>query len=352
MKIIVNTKELQTAIKNLMKVAPKNSSMRILDSIRIEAVNDNVILASTDIALAVYVKLKDFEILEQGSSILPRDTVKLISKLNDYQMSITEGSIISGKRKINYESLDVSAYPKKARHTYNKEAFKLNNSSIKSLLDVTYACSTSESTPVLQGVLIRGNNIVSTDRHRIALNKIETNNYNEDIVIPSYAINLIPAFTDKNFKDEYVFTVDKEGNYIQVLFDNVEMEIRLMEGIYPNVDRIIPQNFTTEVKINKSTLIEELKIMKDVVTSKTKIVKLNIVDGKASLFGETDKNSLVTELDTIITGENIAISANLEYILEAVQRADSSDVVFKLTGVASPFMINHTALVMPYRTAS
>ncbi|MCM3257015.1 DNA polymerase III subunit beta [Paenibacillus lautus] len=352
MKIIVNTKEVQTAFKNLLKVAPKNPSLKILDSIKIEVVKENVFLTSTDVSLTVCVKLKDFEILEPGSAILPRETVKLISKLTDYQMCITEESIVSGKRKVNYESLDVSAYPRKPNHTYNREAFKLNNTNIKNLLDVTYACSTSEATPVLQGVLIRGNNVVSTDRHRMALNTIEVNNYPEDMVIPAYAINLIPTFTDKAYKDYFVFTVDKEGRYMQVLFDNIEMEVRLMEGTYPNIDRIIPQKFTTEIKLNKTEFIEELKIMKDVVTSKTKLVKLNIINGKVSLFGEAEKNSLVTELDTTITGKDIAINANLEYILDAVQKADSPEVVLKLTGAVSPFMVNNTALVLPYRTAS
>lgn len=352
MKIIVNTKELQAAVKNLLKVAPKKSSVPILDSIKIEASNDKVLLIASNMQFRVKLHLKEFEVIEPGAAVLTRDTVKLISKLTDRELTITESSMESGKRVIKFSGMDTAKYPLMPTYKYNKEAFELDRKSIRKLLDVTYACSTSESTPVLKYVLVRGVNIASTDRHRMALNTLEYNDYEKDIVIPSEVINLIPSFTDKKYDEKYSFAVDENGSDLQIKFDNVEIGISMDGGTYPDVSRIIPQSFKTEAQINKNELIEELKILKDIVSSKTKTIKMSVEDGRLSLLGENEGNSLASEINTYVHGENIEININLEYVLDAVQNIEQTDITLKFTGKMSPVMIDDKALVLPYRIAS
>lgn len=352
MKIIVNTKEIQNAIKNLLKVAPKKPSAEILNSVKIEANNGSVLLTATDQQMSVHLTLKEFEILEPGVTILPRDGVKFITKLTENQMTITEHDIQSGKRVVKYSSFNPNNYPLRANRKYNKEAFTLNSDNINRLLDVTYACSNSESTPILQSVLIRGNVIAATDRYRLAMNKLVENKYEKDLTIHSNAINLIPAFADKKYKGDYTFTVDENESYIQIKFDSIEMEVLITDGSYPNIERIIPQDFKTEVKISKSELIEELKIMKDVVPTKTKIIKLDVANSKLSLLGENEGNSLTSEINTYVSGENICVGVNLDYMLDAIQSVNLKEITLKFNGALSPLMIEDNAIVLPYRIAS
>lgn len=352
MKIIVNTKELQQAVKNLLKVVPKKSSVPILESIKIEVENNKVLLIAANMQFRVKLHLKEFEVVEPGTVVLSRDTVKLISKLTNSDITITDSSIESGKRIIKYSGMDATKYPKAPKHKYNKEAFELDRTSISKLLDVAYACSTTESTPVLKSVLVRGVTIASTDRHRMALNTLEYNNYEKDIIIPSEVIKLMPAFTDKKNDEKYSFMVDENEGSLQIKIDNVEIGISMDGGTYPDISRIIPQSFKTEAQVNKNELIEELKILKDIVSSKTKIIKMSIEGGKLSLLGENEGNSLTSEINTYVNGENIEININLEYVLDAVQNIQQTDVTLKFTGKMSPMMIDDNALVLPYRIAS
>jgi DNA polymerase-3 subunit beta len=350
MKIIANTKELQTAFKNLLKVAIASNKTKIvaLTSIKLDVTEEYAELTATDNAVTVTVKLKDVEIVETGSMVITRDTLKLVSKLTDNSMIITEREIISGKRNVKYSGLDPTTYPNKPYNNYCNHAFTLSKVKMFDIQSITYACSDSETTPILQRVNIRGTTATATDRHRLAQKTLDNNEYTKDLNIPAYALNYIPTFTDKKFNGEYILKVDSNERYVQIKFDNVTMDIQLIDGNYPDVSRIIPQSFQTEATVNKSEIIEELKVLKEVVIDKTKLITIEVTAGKMSLKARSSSNMLTSELDSIVTGEDISLHVNLEFILDALSTSAADNVTFKFTGRLSPLMINNEALILPY----
>ncbi|GFN32551.1 DNA polymerase III subunit beta [Paenibacillus xylaniclasticus] len=353
MKITVNTKEIQTAFKNLLKLAPVKSSVPILSNILIIADSKKVELTATDIDTTIHVILKNAEVIETGSYIIPRDTIKLVQKLNDTYITISENNIESGKRNVKYQALSTEMYPEKQNFNFNQHAFTLSRPQMSEILPMTYACSTMESTPILKGVLFRNTNVVATDRHRMALRTLESNDYTHDMVIPSNAIDLIQTFTEKQYKGEYSFIVDEYNRFVNIQFDNVTMIVRLCEGTYPDVSKIIPRTFNTEITVNKKDLIEELTVMKE-VTDKTNTVKMNISSGslKLSASNDTTSNQLESTLDAKQVGDDMRLACNLEFILEALKNKESEKITIKLNGSTVPFMIDADTLILPHLLAA
>jgi DNA polymerase-3 subunit beta len=226
------------------------------------------------------------------------------------------------------------------------------------VISVKYACSTSDTRPILKGVCLNNDLIVATDSHRLAKKEITfENNVKSNIVIPKYALDYIEKFQNKKVSGniEVLATSEKisdsvtDYKCIKFVFENIEMQVRPIQGNYPDVRRIIPENFKTEYKINKSKLVEELKLMAEI--SETLVIRYT-KEG-INLFAKTSdkRNTLESNLDVeYITYDNLEyIGFNPQYVLEALERLEGDIMTFRYTGKDTPFMINDEALILPIR---
>jgi DNA polymerase-3 subunit beta len=352
MKINVMTKEIQTAIKNLLKVTPSKSKLEMLNGIKIIATESVRLIAVNHEVMPTIIELKEAEVIESGSIVLTKETLKLIQKLNDTYMTIASDKIESGKRNIKYIGLDPVNYPDIPSTEFTQPAFTISKEKMLEVISITYACAVSESTPVLQGLLFKGKAVTACDRHRLALATIESNENTNDMVIASTSLNLISSFIDKQYKGGFTFTVDSHNRHVRIVFDNVTMLLRLIEGTYPDTTKIIPQHFKSEVKINKKELVEELQLMKE-IADKTGTINIDVKNDKLYIkVGSKDsKNTLTSELDVKKIGEDLSICFNLELLLDGLKNNKNEYIVFKMTGEYTPAMIDYNYLVLPYRNA-
>jgi DNA polymerase-3 subunit beta len=349
MKIIVNTKEIQTVLKNLLKITSNKSSNPMLSNIKL-TVTDKVELTTTDFTVTANIKLKDVQIIEPGSIVITKDTIKLISKLTDNRMIITDHEVNSGNRNVKYTGFDAKLYPMHENKNYNIHAFTLSKDKMFDVQSITYACGDLNVNPTMSALNIRGIMVSACDRHRLAIKMLEYNNYTKDLNIPSYAIDYVITCTDKQYNGDYAFYVSDDDKYIKIIFENITFEVRLIDGVYPDTKKIIPQYFKTEARVNKDEIFEELKLLRD-VTDKRKLVQIDVTADKIKLLAKTgDKqNILISELNAITTGDDIFIGANINYILDALKNNNNEYVTFRFPGKNSPFMIDDDTLILPYR---
>lgn len=352
MLITVNTQEIQEAFKKLLKVIPTKVISPIFESVKITAQNNSIVITSfgysSSSSLFASIKIKDFEIHEEGELIIPRETIKMISKFSGLKMTIEDKEIKSEKRTISFVGLIPSDFPVLKNSKYDQKAFTLNTEQFKEILKSTYATSNSEATPVLQGVLIRENLIVATDRYRLSLQKIENNLYEKDLVIHASNLKLINVFLDKKEKTNLTFNVDKNNKYLQVLFNEIEIIIQLIEGTYPDISKIIPKDFNTYFTTNKKILIQELKIMKDMFNIKTKIVTISLTKNILCLSAKFGNNSFTSAIQfKDLKGEDVTLNVNLEYLLQALENNNNEEITFKIGNRVAPFMLDDTALILP-----
>lgn len=351
MKFTVSTKEMQDITKKLLKIAPKKSTIPVLEGIMCIVENGSVVLSASDANTMARVTLKTTYAEETGSLVISKDTLNIIAKMKSDTLTITEKEITSGNRTIKFISLDTSLFPEIPNYNYNETAFILNAERFSSIADIRFACSESESTPVLQGICFRNKQAISCDRHRLALRDIPEYNLDRDMIISATTFDHILGLTEKKYAGEYKVTVSNDNkNFAKIEFDNVEMYIRCIDGTYPDVSKIIPNSFVCSININKKEFIEELTLLKE-VTDKTNAIKIFIKEGKLLLVAESGdgKNTLESEIKAKITGEFDAIGFNAELLIEGLKYNNNEYVTLNLTGIEKPAMIDSDYLVLPYR---
>lgn len=349
MQINVSTKELQEVTKKLLKIAPKKSTIPVLENILIVAEGGVVTAIATDCDLTAAVTFKNAEVYQSGSHVIPRETIQLIHKLKSDYMTITNDSVTAANRKVSYRSMPADLFPDVNAGTYDQLAFNASKHTFLNIADIRFACYGEVSQPILTGVLLRDKQAFATDRHRLALRYVPEYQLDRDIVIPGKVFEHAERFSEKAYTGAYSLSISDYG--AKLTFDNVVMQFRLIAGTFPNVKQIIPNSFKSSVKVNKQALIEELTLMKEISSSERHLVKLRAHDGKLVLSAESEgtANKVETELEAQISGDMDDILFNAAYLLDGLKYSSNDEVTFNFTGAFSPAMIDTNYLVLPYR---
>ena len=236
---------------------------------------------------------------------------------------------------------------------------------LKNIINETaFAASTQESRPILTGVhfVLTDNQslkTVATDSHRMSQKKITLDKKGDDfdVVIPSRSLREFTAvFTDEIETVEVFFA----NNQLLFRSENISFYTRLLEGNYPDTDRLIPTEFSSVVTFNTNNLrhaMERSRLLSNATQNGT--VKLEIVKGIVSAHVHSPEVGRVNEeIDTeSVSGEDLTISFNPTYLIEALKAVDSEKVTISFISSVRPFTLvpsedaeNFIQLITPVRT--
>jgi DNA polymerase-3 subunit beta len=273
--------------------------------------------------------------------------------------------IRSGSTDIQMVGLDPEEFPV-LPSIEQGDVLQIHGDLLKSIIRQTiFAASTSEQTAILTGALVNFQDqqlrFVATDRHRLAYRTAKVDSNPElrfsNIVLSSKTLNelsrLIPdasALVDMVVADNQALF--KIGN---VLFYS-----RLLDGIYPDTSKIIPQSFKTELIVDTKKItdaIDRAYLMSR--EEKTNIVRLVTLDnGGIEVSSSSSELGRVTEqLEAFsMEGDPLRIAFNSKYMLDVLKIIDSEQLNIQFNGAMSPIIIrpvdhpHSTYVILPYRT--
>lgn len=379
MKLIINKDFLNEAIQHVSKAISSRTTIPILSGIKIDAIQDGVTLTAsdTDISIQSYIPIsvKDKTIItlqQTGSVVLPANFfMEIIKKLpsQEIQIEVKESFhtvIKSGNSEIQMVGLDPEEYPVMPKLIENN-SIVIEGSLLKAMIRQTvFSASMNESTPILTGILWNLTDsklkFTATDRHRLSSREvlIDTNpsiTFN-NIVISAKTLNELSKIIPDRLALVEIVTTDN-----QVLFkiDHILFYSRLLDGIYPDTSKIIPQTYKTELVINTRKLADSID-RAYLLSREEKTNIVNLITKEDNLIEISSSSSALGKITDQLeveqnTGEPLKISFNSKYMLDVLKIIDSETIHIGFTGAMSPIIIkandNETMLhlILPYRTA-
>lgn len=380
MKLTIYKNELNEAIQHVSKAITSRTTIPILHGIKIDVTHQGVTLTAsdTDISIQSFIPLEDgkrtiAQIEKPGSVVLPaKFFVDIIKKLplEEVEIEVKEHFqtfIRSGSTDIQMVGLDPEEFPVLPTIEGN-QTITINGDLLKTVIKQTvFAISTNESTPILTGILwtLRDNKLkfMATDRVRLASRSVRLDT-NEDVqfsnvVISGKTLNeLSKIVPDQNTMVEIVVS----DNQVLFKIDRVLFYSRILDGVYPDVSKVIPQNYKTELTLDTKKLTDAIDraylLSRE---EKTNIVRLMTKeDGTIEISSSSSELGKVTEqLDVKeFTGEPLKISFNSKYMLDVLKVIDSEYIFLGFTGAMSPIIIipkehsDSLHLILPYRTTN
>ncbi|MDQ8760205.1 DNA polymerase III subunit beta [Streptococcus ruminantium] len=356
-------------------ISTKNA-IPILSTVRISVTSEGITLTGSNgqISIEHFISTQDENagllISSSGSILLEAGFfINVVSSMPDLVIDFNEIEqkqvvLTSGKSEITLKGKEADQYPRLQEVPASKPLILETKVLKQTINETAFAASQQESRPILTGVhfvLTDNKNLktVATDSHRMSQRKLVLDKPGDDfnVVIPSRSLKEFAAvFTDD------IETVEVFFSNNQILFrsEHISFYTRLLEGTYPDTDRLIPTDFKTTAIFDTAKLrhsMERARLLSNATQNGT--VKLEIANHVVSAHVNSPEVGRVNEeIDTLeVVGEDLIISFNPTYLIEALKAISSEQVKISFISSVRPFTLvpsgedeDFIQLVTPVRT--
>ncbi|NLB85193.1 MAG: DNA polymerase III subunit beta [Acholeplasmataceae bacterium] len=353
---------------------PNKTPLPVLNAIKIEVNPDHLILttSNSDLAIQVLVDDESLKVVQTGKIAIPgKFLIEIVRKIdsNLIEFSLVDNKIVTIKAdrsEFNLRLMDVLDYPE-VDFLENNEPIELDSEIIKSIISETnFATANNEKRPILTGVHFSNvdNNLiaVSTDSYRLSQKRLQLRNQPSDFnfVIPSKSLDELSRILDIASDNIQIFST---SNKVLFKFPNILFQTRLLEGKYPDTERIIPVDFPIIIPFNKEELlsaVERVALLspKDRETNYN-IIRLTLRPDKIVEISSTNTevgDALEEVIPTSeVKGTTLRISFSSKYLIEALKSFRSPEIIISFAGDVKPFVLTGSRdigllhLILPVR---
>ena len=382
MKFSINRQAFLKNLADVQRAIPSKTTIPILTGIKLVVSQEGITLTGSDseVSIEIFLPVEHEElqlsIHETGSIVLPaRFFGEIVKKLpqNTFTLETNEqlqATITAGSAAFTLNGLSAHDYPqlpeveKDYVLTLPVPLFR------QVILQTSIAVSTAESRPILTGIhMVIANNqlkAVATDSHRLSQRIIPlempeaSNALTFEITLPGKTLIELSRIIDG------LETIDFAITENQVLFQTETLSFysRLLEGRYPDTDRLINDQFNTAITVVASDLVaavDRASLMSH--TDKNNIATLSINENRILLTGNSPEIGKVEEEIMVenYEGASLDVSFNPDYLKDALRLFGSSEATIQFLEANRPFTLtlkdNHSdipysfiQLVTPVRT--
>lgn len=211
---------------------------------------------------------------------------------------------------------------------------------------VAFCAAQDEGRPVLNGVLCEVNknglSMVATDGYRLSFAHVDLGEETSGIkfLVPAKALlefSRILADLGGEISGEVLVTVAENLSQVSFKVGGVELTSRLIEGEFPNWQKIIPASFLTKIKLDKEEFVKRIKIASIFARDAGNIVRLNVTPKTLTIIASTSQvASNETQMDVDGEGKGGEIAFNYRYLLEVLVVLGESEVFFEMSESLTP----------------
>lgn len=378
MKFSINTKVLANTLADVSKAVEPASPVPALTSIKIEVEQDRIVMTGTSVTKTVQEILSASD-PENGISvdttgvflIDPRYLGDICKNADSNQITMerVDGPIIGiygDKAKYRINTIDPSTFPTVEMETPDATveipAEKLADLIAKS----AFAASTKGTRPVLDGVNLAftGNKLTATatDSYRLARIAMELDtpvSTDCSAVVPAVDLKkILPVFHENKVEigiAKKALRLSSANGTGKVL-----AQLSLLEGTYPNTDRLIPTTFPITCKMMKTDLLSAADRCVMLGTREVTAIKLDFSEKEVVMSAKNQEVGDSTETLNVAaySGDPISLTVNTRYVIDALKAIDDEVVNVNITGDMKPLTItgdkdstlNNVQLLLPIRT--
>lgn len=331
---------LLNGLKIVERATAQKGLQPVLANILIEAESKTKLnLYATDFDLTIITSV-EAQVSGLGKITLPaKKLLDIVSRLNDgiinFELNNTTMTITSGKSKFEILGISANEFPQIEYVTDEDSEVDIDlKPFVIGIKEAGFAAASYESNNnLLSGVVCDINKnvleIASTDGNRLArARKIVSNKDDKTIKLILPAKVLQEFLKISYFMEDDSIKLYTKNNKIMIKSDNITMISNLMNGQYPQYNKLIPQSLPKEARINVSKMISALERVSTMVNEKTSIVKLSFTQNSLSLMADTpESGNSEDQIDITYSGDDILIAFNYKYLLDCFKNIDSENMI-------------------------
>lgn len=285
---------------------------------------------------------------------MPSDqTVSLESNQNKLTLK-------GGKSRFTLQTLPAEDFPLVQEAPSFGPVFSVPQKTLKDLLNqVSFSMAVHDIRYYLNGILFVAEgkqlSLVATDGHRLAYASatLDVEVPRQEVILPRKTVlELQRLLSDAEGAIEMQFA----SNQAKFSFDGMEFVTKLVEGKFPDYNRVIPKNHRNHVTLGREPLLRSLQRTAILTSEKFKGVRLNVEPGILRVASNNaEQEEAIDELDIDYGGDSIEIGFNVTYLIDALSNMSQDMVKIELQDANSSALVTNPEnnafkyVVMPMR---
>lgn len=370
MKLSIERAALLRSLGHVQSVVEKRNTIPILSNVLMRADNGVLTLATTDMDLEINESVAA-NVSVSGATTAPAHTLHdIVRKLpdgSDVEISLnkegTQMTVKAGRSQFKLSCLPISDFPEIANSVL-PSAFAIPASDLRALIDRTkFAMSTEETRYYLNGIYlheaendgVKVLRAVATDGHRLARFEMplpEGAAGMPGIIIPRKAIGELRKLADEAAD---TIGISLSETKIRFEFDHIVLTSKLIDGTFPDYQRVIPQGNDKIVEVDPKVFTGAIDRVSTISDGKSRAVKIAL-NGKHMMISASSAESGSATEELEVNGDSdIEIGFNAKYLLDITSQIEGEGCRLTLADAASPTIIQDNSdpsalyVLMPLR---
>ena len=276
---------------------------------------------------------------------LPNDTIRLT--LDEHTATV---NLRCASTEANIKGIEAEEFPAIPVVQANQPTLRIPPDVLREATNqVAFAAASDDTRPALAGVLIRmhGTTVTftTTNGFRLSVKTIavpESVQSAQEMIVPVRALTELGRISGDSV-NPVELTVTPSGGQVHFHCDRVDLVSRLIDGKFPDYERIIPKQYATRSVLDRNALLQATRQAAVFATASANIVKLTLESGNEWRSGRLTLSANATEvgdnrsaIEGQIVGEGGQIALNVKYLQEALNAMPTAQVAFETQTGASP----------------
>ncbi|MCK5284058.1 MAG: DNA polymerase III subunit beta [Alphaproteobacteria bacterium] len=370
MKLSIERSALLRSLNHVQSVVERRNTIPILSNVLMKAEDNILSMATTDMDLEINESVAA-NVSENGATTAPaqmlHDIIRKLPDDSDVNLTLnaegTQMTIKSGRSQFKLSCLPTVDFPEIGAGDL-PSSFILPAAALRALIDRTrFAMSTEETRYYLNGIYLHEADqegvevlrAVATDGHRLARFEMplpEGCSGMPSVIIPRKAIGELRKLVDEAADS---IQIELSESKIRFSFDHIVMTSKLIDGTFPDYQRVIPEGNDKVVEVNAKMLTSAVDRVSTISDGKSRAVKMTLQGKQMTLSASSAESGSATEEVEVNGDIDIEIGFNAKYLLDITSQIEGEACRLTLADASSPTIIQDNSdqsslyVLMPLR---
>ena len=358
------------ALQAVSGIVERRHTLPILANVLVRKQGKQVELTTSDLEIQVRTTVEfEGDDGDFSTTIGARKLIDILRSMpSDQTVSLTSNqnkmTLQGGKSRFTLQTLPADDFPLVQEAADFGPAFSVPQKTLKGLINqVHFAMAVHDIRYYLNGILFVAEgktlSLVATDGHRLAFasSQLDVEVPKQEVILPrKTVIELQRLLSDAGGENQPHIEMQFANNQAKFTFGGMEFVTKLVEGKFPDYNRVIPKNHKNSVTLGRAPLLASLQRTAIMTSDKFKGVRLNIEPGTLRVASNNaEQEEAVDELDIDYGGDTIEIGFNVTYLIDALANMGQDMVKVELHDSNSSALLtipedaNFKYVVMPMR---
>ena len=330
-----------SVLQSVAGIVERRHTLPILANVLIRKTGAQLQLTTSDLEIQIRTTAElDGDAGDFSTTVGARKLIDILRSMpSDQTVSLESAQskliLKGGKSRFTLQTLPAEDFPLVQEAASFGPMFSVPQKVLKELLNqVSFAMAVHDIRYYLNGILFVAEgkqlSLVATDGHRLAFSSamLDVEVPKQEVILPRKTVlEMQRLLSDKEGAIQMQFA----GNQAKFSFEGMEFVTKLVEGKFPDYNRVIPKNHKNIITLGRVPLLACLQRTAILTSEKFKGVRLNIEPGTLRVASNNaEQEEAVDELDIDYGGESIEIGFNVTYLIDALANMDQDMVKIEL----------------------